>query len=279
MGGRPSSLGWAAITSRAPIRAYTMAQRFSLGCCRGVFDRSAPVQLLIHSTVDMRWSGEGGAWTLTLRRANGSGPLPYEDREMSQPTRAVRIWLAAVVLAASGAAQSAPTVSTLAGDTRVELSPTFISALDSLGVSPSISRPARLRGDTAVFPIPTGEIDLGTLKGEIAHNGGINLKAGDLVVNLSSFVIDTTGDAPVLTGIVKINDSIVGRLHLFDLALTSGPDVTKRKVFGSLRLQDVSVTLSAEAAAALNDVFGVTAFTQGILIGNARLSTYFYDPD
>jgi hypothetical protein len=49
--------------------------------------------------------------------------------------------------------------------------------------------------------------------------------------------------------------------------------------YGSLRIDDVAVTLDAEAAAALNDVFGVTAFTAGIPIGTARVNTYFYEPD
>lgn len=176
-------------------------------------------------------------------------------------------------------ALAAPTVTTIAGDTRVELSSTFLSALTSLGVSASATYPARLRGAEARFPIPTGEIDLGSVKGEIVHGGGLNLKAGDLTVNISSFVIDTTGDAPVLTGLVKANDSVVGRIALFDLALGSAPQVNRNPLFGTLRVENVGVTLTAEAAAALNDVFGVTAFAEGIPIGTARVNTYFYEPD
>lgn len=180
---------------------------------------------------------------------------------------------------ASGAVLATPTVSTLGGDTRVALSSTFVDALVSLGVTPSPSHPARLRHGTATFPIPTGEIDLGSIKGEIAHNGGLNLDAGGARVNISSFQVDTTGDAPVITALVKVDDGLVGRIAAFDLQLTRPPTVRKYFSYGNLQIRDVGVTLSAEAAAALNDIFGVTAFSGGLPVGTARLNTYFYEPD
>lgn len=192
----------------------------------------------------------------------------------------VRLLPVALVAALAAApAFAAPTVNTIAGDTRVELSADFLGALTSLGVSASASHPARLRGAQARFPIPTGEIDLETARGEIVHSGGLNLKAGGLTVNISSFVIDTSGDAPVLTGLVKANDSLVARIPLFDLQLGSAPQISQNPLFGNLRINDVAVTLTDEAAAALNDVFGVTAFAEGIPIGTARVNTFFYDPD
>jgi hypothetical protein len=174
---------------------------------------------------------------------------------------------------------AAPTVSAVGGDTRVTLSSTFLGALDSLGVSASPSFPGSIRNGVARFPIPTGEIDAETFKGEIVHNGGLNLRAGALTVNISSFVIDTTGSAPVLTGLVKANDSLVGRIPLFDLALGSAPQVQSFGRYGTLRIRDVDATLNAEAAAALNSAFGVTAFTAGIPIGTARVDTFFFEPD
>jgi hypothetical protein len=187
--------------------------------------------------------------------------------------------LAAALSLATLPALAAPTVSTVSGDTRVELSSTFLNALGSLGVAASPSFPARLRGATASFPIPTGEIDLQTARGEIVHNGGLNLRAGATTVNLSSFVIDTSGSAPVLTGLVKVNDSLVGRVALFDLALTNAPQVQQFSRYGTLRITGVGVTLTGEAAAALNDVFSVTAFAAGIPIGTARVNTFFFEPD
>jgi hypothetical protein len=174
---------------------------------------------------------------------------------------------------------AAPTVNTLGGDTRVTLSSASPGALESLGVSASPSFPASIRNGNARFPIPTGEIDAASFKSKIVHDGGLNLRAGALTVNISSFVIDTTGSAPVLTGLAKVNDSLVDRITLFDLALGAAPQVQSQGRYGSLRINDVAVTLNAEAAATLNDVFGVTAFTAGIPIGTACLRTFFYEPD
>lgn len=131
------------------------------------------------------------------------------------------------------------------------------------------------------FPIVSGEIDLQGNKGEIAHMGGLTLKNAKTAVNLSSFVIDTTGDAPVLTGLVKVNDSLVGRLALFDLTLKSGTRVATKPggpIVGKLQLA-ADLKLSEDAAAALNEVFGVTAFTAGIPVGAATLASRTFDPD
>jgi hypothetical protein len=201
------------------------------------------------------------------------------QRSMLQRPMFRSLALAATLALTAVHAAAAPTVNTIGGDTRVTLSSTFLGALDSLGVTASPSFPASIRNGNARFPIPTGEIDAASYKGEIVHDGGLNLRAGALTVNISSFVIDTTGSAPVLTGLVKANDSLVGRIALFDLVLGSAPQVQPFGRYGSLRINDVAVTLNAEAAGALNDAFGVTAFTAGIPIGTARVNTFFYEPD
>lgn len=132
------------------------------------------------------------------------------------------------------------------------------------------------------FPIVTGEIDLQGNKGEITHAGGLTLKNDKTAVNLSSFVIDTTGEAPVMTGLVKVNDSLVGRMVVFDLTLkTSGSRAAAKPGGGQTgKLQlSAEMKLSEDAAAALNEVFGSTAFTAGIPVGAAALSSRTFDPD
>lgn len=195
------------------------------------------------------------------------------------------IALGAALALSAGSAAAAPTVATVNGGTDVALSTEFVGALTTLGVTPSPAAPGRISAaGVATFPIGGGEIDADSLRGEINHNGGINLTAGDLVVSLSSFVIDTTGEAPVLTGLVKANGSVVDRLALFDLALTAAPTIgpapgtSKLQAFdGRLTLGGVGAALTAEAAAALNDVFGVTAFAAGLPIGTASVQTLFRD--
>jgi hypothetical protein len=89
------------------------------------------------------------------------------------------------------------------------------------------------------------------------------------MVRLESFVIDTTGATGiVLTGLVSANGRVVGRIPLFDLTLPSS-------YLGDpalIRIDDVSVALRPEAAAALNAVFETTAFTAGFNVGTASIT-------
>lgn len=178
----------------------------------------------------------------------------------------------------SSPAEAAPTVNTYVGNTTVHLSPVLLNALGALHVTPSRQFPAELSGATARFPIPTGQIDLATAHGEIVHAGGLNLKAGSTTVTLSDFVIDTTGNAPVLTGLVAANGNLVARVPLFSITLTQAPVVKNYGVAGQLAISGVALSLTADAAAALNQAFGVSAFTQGIPIGTASVSTLTFNP-
>jgi len=182
---------------------------------------------------------------------------------------AVGLTLAA---AAVTPATAAPTEATRAGVTSVRLSADFVNALSSLNVTPAPIAPGRLmstrRGVVASFPITAGAVDLGTVKAEIGHEGGLSLTAGSTSVELSAFIIDLAGNRPVLTGLVTVNDSLLGRVPLFDLALSSN------SVSGNddlLKVNNVALTLSQEAAAALNSVFNVTAFVPGFRIGTGSV--------
>jgi hypothetical protein len=177
---------------------------------------------------------------------------------------------------------AAPTEATSGGATSVLLAPSFLSALTSLGVAPGPIEPGRIAsrkaGVIAAFPITAGEIDLGTVKGEIDHAGGLSLTAGATKVELTTFVIDLTGTAPVLTGLVIVNDNLVGRLPLFDLSLTASKVSAKER---QLKVNNVVVTLTDEAAQALNGVFNINALSKGVAIGTAKvranLGQYYED--
>ena len=161
------------------------------------------------------------------------------------------------------------------GGTSVELSSGFIGALSSLSIAPGKVFPARIRNGIATFPITDGTLDRQTLRGEIAHNGGLTLTRGNTKVKLKSFTIDTTGSGGiVLTGLVSANGSVVGRIPLFDLTLPSNASL----FFDIERvdLDNVSVTLRQEAATALNAVFQTNAFVAGFNIGTARVRGFGY---
>ncbi len=166
---------------------------------------------------------------------------------------------------AAGTLSAAPTEKLDGGRTRVALSTTFVDAVTSLNVSVNTIRPGRERRGQVTFPVESGAIDLDNLAGEIVHSGGLRLSAGETVAELIDFVIDTTGQTIVLSGLVIVNDSVVGRVPLFTVTLTQDAEQNRR----SLTLPGADLTLTAEAAAALNSVFGVTAFTAGLPIGTA----------
>lgn len=190
------------------------------------------------------------------------------------------ILLASAAIGAALATQSATAQSlTLThGVTSVRLNAGFLGALNTLNIAPSALPGSQLfsrRGDVfANFPISDGEIQRSNAAGEIIHTGGLRLVRNNTDVRLRSFVINTTGTAPVLTGIAVVNGAVAGRITLFNVALPTTvtfPLATQRR---RLRLSGVGLTLNAGAATTLNQVFGVTGFTAGLPIGTAEVSAF-----
>jgi hypothetical protein len=178
--------------------------------------------------------------------------------------------MSAGVLSLGAFGQSRPIES---GQTAVTLSSGFVAAATSLGVGLATVIPGQLFAGVVSFPVTGGALDLATARGEIYHSGGLELTAGTTRVQLLNFTIDTTAAAK-LTGLVVANGSVVGRVHLFNLLLPAAvvpPLVPDNQL---LTIPNVRVTLSADAAAALNALFNVTAFTPGFEIGTARVSAF-----
>ncbi len=168
-------------------------------------------------------------------------------------------------------APAAPTVAPRQGVTSVVLSHQLLDAAAALHVTLGDVGPATVDGGVAFFPFVGGAIDAANAKGEIIHGGGLSLSAGATTVTLTDFIIDTTVAHPRLTGLVTAGGSVVGRLALFELAI---PDLTlplTPNAAGRLVIRHVLVTLTPEAAAALNGVFNVTAFAAGLPIGTAKV--------
>jgi hypothetical protein len=178
--------------------------------------------------------------------------------------------LGSAFVAAPLAAVAAPTETTRAGATTVTLAPDFLAALSSLKVAPSAIAPGRLvanaKGTLAAFRITTGAVDIGSLNAEISHEGGLALTAGATRVELSSFAIELDGQENILTGLAVVNDSLAGRIPLFNLGLGGATVGGNGNV---LKVDDVGVTLNKVAAETLNAIFGVTAFTENFPIGTA----------
>ena len=188
----------------------------------------------------------------------------------------IRTAILAVGLAAATSmapVSAAPTAQITGGYTLVELAPEFVAALGTLGIAPSKNLPGTLHSRIALFPITGGRVDAANARGEIPHAGGLKLTRGTTQVILTDFIIDTASGANArLTGLVTANGSVVGRVPLFNvalpaiqlpLALPPSPE--------QLLIEGNRLTLTAEAATALNGAFGVTAFAAGFNIGVASV--------
>ncbi len=195
------------------------------------------------------------------------------QRWLSKVSMAAPIVAASMFFAAVGAfAQDAQVVR--GGRTSVTLSHGFVTALGDLHVTPGVVNPSGVANGKVYFTISGGVVDLDTAKLQILHTGGLTLSAGSTKVWLTSFIIDTTGSAPVITGLVTVDGKLLGRVRLFDLQLPSGITLPLKAMDSELALKNVGVWLDAAAAADLNAVFKVSAFKGGFEVGTANVYAF-----
>ena len=169
----------------------------------------------------------------------------------------------------------------LTGDvTEVTLDSGFVQALTDLKVTPGPVGDAEITKDgVASFPITGGNVTYYDptspvrpfVQGIIDHEGsGLSLSASDTTVELTDFVIDP--GTSELTGTVTANGKEAATdALLFDLdgstlnPLKSNPD-------GSATLEGTTVELSDDAAALLNETFGIDALKGGLVIGISSIT-------
>lgn len=180
--------------------------------------------------------------------------------------------LAVLVLVSTTAfAQKTTTIDS--GKTTVTLSTTFVEALSKLEITPGTVDPTRLFNGTVDFPVTGGAIDLDTAKGNILHSGGLTLTKNNTVVTLQSFIIDTTGSQPQITGLVSVNGTLLGRLPLFNVALPSNFSLPIKPAeflsLAAVQIEGAELTLTSTAAGALNNVFNTEEVPANLNIGTA----------
>lgn len=147
------------------------------------------------------------------------------------------------------------------GSTTLALDAGTAAALTSLGVAPSVIAPGTAEAAGLAFPITGGRLNASTFAGTIPHSGGIALTAGTTRVELKNFRIGIDA-TPALSAQVGDGPARV------DLAL----DLSAARTGISARtavVRGVKVSLTGEAATALNQAFGVTALTAGLPLGIA----------
>ena len=163
--------------------------------------------------------------------------------------------------------------------TAVELDGGFVSALQSLKLTPGPVGDATIDGATASFPITGGNVTYykpGTespfVQGSIDHDGsGLSLKGGGKTVRLTDFVVDPGGS--VLTGKVTVDGKeAAASAPLFFLDGRTLEPLQVNQGDGTAVLQGTTVKLKAEAADLLNQTFAVDALEEGLVIGVAKIT-------
>ncbi len=163
---------------------------------------------------------------------------------------------------ATGATGSAP-VAVVGKDTSVVINPLVTQALKTEGITITPVAPATSKSAVLIFPESGGSITVATLQGTIDHTGGLKISHEGKSVTLTNFVIDTTTN--------QLTATVSGqKLPIFDLSLTSIKRVTGPN--GSIVASNIKLTLTSEAAGALNSGLGVTGFAAGQPFGTATLT-------
>ena len=172
--------------------------------------------------------------------------------------------------------------------TQVTLDPGFLSALKSLGLTPSPFGTATIDATTGVatFPITGGNVTVYTpgthnpyVVGSIKHEGsGLNLTAGSTKVTLENFTVDPGGTAtarPTLYGDVLVNGTAAPGLTQAPLFALDGSTLKPLQTPAGTNtavLEGTTVRLTSPAAAALDGVFKTTAVKGGLTIGIAKIT-------
>lgn len=182
--------------------------------------------------------------------------------------------LAALALTAVGTASAQSSTLTLVGDrTKLVTDPATTKVLVANGIAPRAVGPTGLdvpRGSKGSvrfsFPITTGSVDAATLAGTIDHSGGINFvntRNGSSLL-LTNFRIEINAD-PGLTA--QVGGTSL-RVRILDLNLSRAKVLAEGR---RIRVKNVTATLTADAAAALNATLGVGFFAEGIKLGTAQV--------
>ena len=146
--------------------------------------------------------------------------------------------------------------------TSVALNPATSELLREHQIVVTAVAPATYR-KTLLWPVSGGQIAVATVAGTIAHTGGVKLSHAGKSVQVTSFIVNTS---------TKQVTALVGgqRLPIFALDLSSVKHQTA--VGGTIVESGLKLTLTEQAATALNSALGVSAFKTGQLFGTATLT-------
>jgi hypothetical protein len=173
----------------------------------------------------------------------------------------------------SGTSSSRPATSTYASaratvvgkSTDVVVNPAVSAALTQAGVTVTVVAPATAN-TTLVFPVSGGQIVVATLAGTVDHTGGLTFSHRGQSVTLTNFVINT--------GTKQLTATVVRQsMAIFDLNLASPRRASGAP--GTIVAGNIKLTVTPQAATALNSVLGVSTFKAGMNFGLATLTVAY----
>lgn len=177
---------------------------------------------------------------------------------------AVTAGLAGLLLIGAGTA-SAASMPVDGRDTRVTV--TGADELGDLGIGLSSNAPVDGVG-RLVFDITGGSFDLFFLEGTLEHQAdlGLTLTYGSDTIELTNFVIDTTGFDFLLYGTASVTlppfePFVVPNVPLFTLTFCNAPAVFGPCINndGSFQIDGYGLLVTPDAAALIGDAFGIDA--------------------
>ncbi len=178
-----------------------------------------------------------------------------------------------VVLAVAGASAAAhaqqQTQNVAFGRTTVTMSQAFLDSLTRSGATlTDLNSGNMITAAGTTLTAVGGALNTSSKAGEIMHSGGYLLSGAGQAVRVQDFIIDTTNTShPVISALFVVNDTVYGRVVLFDLQATSSFTFTAMPGSGVANLSGISVTIDAAGASALNSIFGGQVTSAGTPVG------------
>jgi len=145
--------------------------------------------------------------------------------------------------------------------THVVVNPAISATLKHAGITVTAIAPATAK-TALLFPVSGGQVVVRTLAGTIDHTGGLTYRRSGKSVTLTNFVINTITKR--VTATVGGQSKPIFDLNLAPPRRVSGP---RSKVVAST----IKLTVTSQAATALNSSLGVSTFRAGMNFGIARL--------
>jgi len=175
--------------------------------------------------------------------------------------------------ATSGTSSSTPATTTyvsahatvIGKSTTVIVNPAISAALNHAGITVSAVAPATAKTSLR-FPVSGGQIVVATLAGTVDHSGGLTFKRSGKSVTLSNFVINTKTK--------KLTATVGGQsMPIFNLNHARPKHVSRPH--GIVVASNIKLTVTSQAATALNSDLGVSTFRTGMNFGIATLTVTY----